>query len=507
MSRKWSSPSRSGDSCGPLRLASLIAFFVCVSSAAEKPRVIVTTDPIEIDANYELIDEDVNPAHPETGDPDDMQSFVRFLLYANEFHIEGLIAGSERIEDGEKKLWLNRDYSLHRMLDKYDEVDENLRLHDPDFPTANQLRGKIRKGYSAQGRGGNPGLPGPGKQNPGSDLIIRVVDSSPEPVWFLDWVGQLQQFELSQALWQVRQCRSVNELAEFVSKIRANYVIITRQPGSPGQWLEDNFPELFLMGSRSTSTLAFRGLSDNDLEGADSSLWDLDWIETHVRNNHGALGSTLPTHTNPNDPGLQDYDSVTFLHLIPNGLSDIEDPSMGNWGGRFHRESGTNRWLPAGDAHPDSSDPAQSIFWAIGRHHRAMQNDFAARMDWCVARYSRANHNPVVRLNGQSGKSPVRMTVSPGTAVSLSAAESSDPDGDTLRYEWWQYHGAGSYSGAVRIENPTSRDAKLLVPPAQNGDSIHLVLEVTDDGDPALTSYRRVIVTIDHDGKSSSLTR
>jgi hypothetical protein len=469
---------------------------------AGKPRVIIVTDPIEINANYEIIDEDVDPAHPETGDPDDMQSFVRFLVYANEFQIEGLIAGSERIDDGQSVVWLNRDYSLYRMLDKYDEVDENLRRHDPAFPTADHLRSKVRKGYSA--RDGRPGIPGPGKENPGSDLIIQVVDASPGPVWVLDWVGQPQQFELSQALWQVSQSRTPAELAAFVAKIRANYVIVARQPGTPGHWLEENFPELFLMGSRSTSVRAFRGLSDNDLEGADSSLWDTDWIERHVRNNHGALGAMLPTHTNPNDPGLQDYDSVTFLHLIPNGLSDIEDPSMGNWGGRFQRVDGTNRWLPAGDDHPTSSEPAQSIYWAIGRHHRAMQNDFAARMDWCVAAYPNANHNPVVYLNGHGGKRPVRITASPGTTVALSAAGSKDPDGDALQYTWWRYHEADSYDGAIHIENPTGREAKFVVPQAQNGRDIHIVLEVTDDGEPALTSYRRLIVTLDDGGGGSS---
>lgn len=462
--------------------------------AAEKSRVIIITDAIEVAADYALIDEDVGPGHPETGDPDDLQSLVRFLVYANEFQIEGLIAGSERINDGENVVWMNRDYSLQRMLDKYDEVDENLRLHDRDFPTADELRSKVKKGYSA--KDGRPGIPGPGKENPGSDLIIQVVDSSPGPVWVLDWVGQPQQFELSQALWQVRQSRTRAELAEFVAKIRANYVIIASGAGSPGTWLEENFPELFLMGSRSTVIRAFRGLSDNELQGADSFLWDSNWIETHVRNRHGALGAMLPTHTHPNDPGLQDYDSVTFLHLIRNGLSDRADPSMGNWGGRFQRENDTNRWMPTGDVHPTSSDPDQAIYWTIGRHHHSMQNDFAARMDWCVAAYPEANHNPVVHLNGHGGKRPVRMTASPGTTVELSAAGSKDPDGDALQYKWWRYNEADSYDGAIAIENPARPEAKFVVPPAEKGEEIHIILEVTDSGEPALTSYRRLILTI-----------
>lgn len=465
--------------------------------ARVKPRVIVAIDPIEIDENYTLIDNDIDPNHPQTGDPDDIQSFVRFLVYSNEFRIEGLIAASERIEQNGKRVWLNRDYSLLRMLDKYDAVAGNLRRHDPGYPTADALRSKVRQGYSSGRPDGNPGHPGPGKKNAGSDLIIRVVDSSVEPVWYLDWVGQPQQFELAQALWQVRESRSAADFAQFVSKIRAHFVMVDTRPGTPGKWLEDNVPELFLMGSRSGGTLAFRALSDRFLHRADSTLWNLDWLNTHVRRGHGALGAMAPTHTNPKKPGLHDHDSVTFLYLIPNGLGDIESPGMGSWGGRFRLEGGAKRWVPAGDRHPTSSDPAQSIYWAIGRHHRAIQNDFAARMDWCVRSYTGANHNPVVRLNGRGGRDVLRLAAAAGETVKLSAAGSSDPDNDSLSYHWWRYHEADSYPGDVSIENDRGRDAWFVAPAAARGKQIHIVVEVTDNGEPPLTSYRRAIVTVE----------
>jgi hypothetical protein len=39
--------------------------------------------------------------------------------------------------------------------------------------------------------------------------------------------------------------------------------------------------------------------------------------------------------------------------------------------------------------------------------------------------------------------------------------------------------------------------ASVIVPPdAVKGQTIHLILEVSDDGTPELTRYRRVIITV-----------
>lgn len=54
----------------------------------------------------------------------------------------------------------------------------------------------------------------------------------------------------------------------------------------------------------------------------------------------------------------------------------------------------------------------------------AIQNDWAARADWCVAdEYSKANHQPVARILGESVR-----TVRPGEKIILDASPSFDPD-------------------------------------------------------------------------------
>ena len=121
-----------------------------------------------------------------------------------------------------------------------------------------------------------------------------------------------------------------------------------------------------------------------------------------------------------------------------------------------------------------------------------MQNDFASRADWCVSSYEEANHPPVVVL-GHAADLKVR----PGEIVELSAQGTSDPDGDELRYRWWQYREAGSYKRAVDIRGADTQDAAVAVPEdAGAGKTIHLVCEVTDHGTPPLTRYQRVVAMV-----------
>jgi hypothetical protein len=72
-----------------------------------------------------------------------------------------------------------------------------------------------------------------------------------------------------------------------------------------------------------------------------------------------------------------------------------------------------------------------------------------------------------------------------------------DPDGDTVTVKWWQYAEAGSYPGRITLSDSTALAASLRVPAdATPGSTIHLILEATDNGTPALTSYQRTIVSV-----------
>lgn len=117
--------------------------------------------------------------------------------------------------------------------------------------------------------------------------------------------------------------------------------------------------------------------------------------------------------------------------------------------------------------------------------------DFAARMDRCVLPYSAVNHNPVAVFNGS-----LNQTVSPGQTVTLNASGSSDPDGNSISYKWWQYYEADSASTKVTISNDTSMSGASFTVPNEPGKTIHIILEVKDNGSPNLKAYQRIIYTI-----------
>jgi hypothetical protein len=138
---------------------------------------------------------------------------------------------------------------------------------------------------------------------------------------------------------------------------------------------------------------------------------------------------------------------------------------------------------------------AQATIW---RWREAYQHDFAARMDWCVAEtFEKANHNPIAVFQGDKSKRVAQMLVKPGQRVTLSAAGTSDPDGDDVSYHWFVYNEAGTFKGNVAIENSESAEASFIAPQVNEPKSLHIILQVKDNGRPSLYSYRRVIVTVE----------
>jgi hypothetical protein len=226
--------------------------------------------------------------------------------------------------------------------------------------------------------------------------------------------------------------------------------------------------------------------------GGDESLTSRDWIDTHVRIGHGPLGALYPvnTWTKPNPHGvMKEGDSPSWLYFLPNGLSDPQHPQWGSWGGRFEP-------LKAGsftDA-KDTVDSATDSRAAVWRWRPAFQADFQARMEWCVKPRAQANHAPLAILNGDRSRQVLHPSAKAATELALSAAGSSDPDGNKLTYRWFIYPEPGTYRAPVtlRSDGPT---ATIAMPPdITAGQTIHVVLEVTDDGTPPLTSYRRAVV-------------
>ena len=404
-------------------------------------------------------------------EPDDTQSLVRLLLYANHFDMEGLIATYT-------KHWNDaRPEYIVEVVQAYGEVRDQLVLHDPQFPTEQQLLSVIKRGNPRDGLDHI----GEGKDTEASEWIITRADTNDErPLWITVWGGTT---DLAQALWRVSQTRSEDETARFVAKLRV--YAISDQYGI-GCWIRDQFPDLFYLVPKSV----YRGM----YKGGDHSLTTWDWVETHIRQGHGPLGEAYPNYDGGDlwDKvlGLKEGDSPSFMYLIPNGLGDPEQPEFGCWGGRFvPMANNPKHYKDAADFTEDSTGNGEWV--TVSRWRRAYQASFAARMDWCMLPPEQANREPVAVVAGETVR-----RVSSGEIIELDASGSTNPSGGELDFHWFIYREAGTFLGEVQIEGNDSPQARAIIPDTSGEGTVHIVLEVTNQGTPALTSYRRIIMEI-----------
>ncbi|HPN68656.1 MAG TPA: hypothetical protein PLZ32_04030, partial [Saprospiraceae bacterium] len=128
---------------------------------------------------------------------------------------------------------------------------------------------------------------------------------------------------------------------------------------------------------------------------------------------------------------------------------------------------------------------------SLWRWRADFQNDFAARMDWCLSDYKEANHAPVPGINVVS-----EFTVRSGEQIFLNAADSYDPDGDNISTWWFHYPEAGTYQKEIIIQSVNYPSVTITAPDVTKKETVHLILKVTDKGIPALTRYKRIVITV-----------
>ncbi len=473
-----------------MKIISSFSFFVLIlfsntvsAQVKEKHRVIILSD---IEA-----------------DPDDTQSFVRLFLYANEIDIKGLIATTSCWH----KTRVDPE-SIKKIINAYGKVQPNLIKHEAGFPTVQALLQLVKQGLPKYGMEGV----GNGNDSQGSDWIIKVLEEKDErPLWISVWGGANT---LAQSLYKIKNTKSEAEAKKLIAKLRV--YTISDQDDS-GIWIRNNFPDLFYIVSPGDDYGSSTWAAINSvIKGINNDKISNHWIAENIQQGHGPLGAAYPDVA----WGVEG-DTPAFLSLIPNGLNNPEHPEWGGWGGRYELyKPDFSKQKKGGSGVP--FEPETRTIWTnatdsfspftykdygrvvgkdtvtftdnkvtLWRWRDDFQNDFAARIDWCIKSYKEANHPPVPVL-----KQGAAFTVISGQWFTLDASGTHDPDGDSFSYLWFHYIEAGTYKKEVKVSPENYPGVGLTAPDVEKPETIHIILKISDKGTPALSRYKRVIVTV-----------
>ncbi|WP_234416368.1 nucleoside hydrolase-like domain-containing protein [Flagellimonas amoyensis] len=464
------------------------------------------------------------------GEIDDVDTFIRFLLYTNEFDTEGLIYSSSMWHwkgDGKgttiisememtKNIYGERSELrwpgtswIQELLSEYEKVHPNLLLHDKNYPSAAALLELVKVG--------NIDFEGEmDKRTEGSEWIAqKLLDNDPREIFLQAWGGTNT---IARALKSIEEDYSKRKdwklIKDKVSKKAIIYTIMD-QDATFRKYIGPNWPEIRVFYN-ANQFWCFAYPWKMIVPKSQQPYMEGSFMGPNIINGHGPLlqkyysyGDGQKQEGDPNhfegdgskivntERGsfskydfISEGDSPAFLHLVNVGLANYEDPSRGGWSGRFRQSNENPFRFEDGDSvtdlNPETGEMDKS--YPQTRWIKPMQLDFAARADWCVTSFDVANHPP--KVNVAQGNA---ISAEVGETISLNLT-SEDVDGDAVYFNVWSYAEAGDGPASIELK----KDIALVQIPksAQSGNEYHIIVEATDTGFPALTRYQRVIITV-----------
>ncbi|EON76351.1 hypothetical protein ADIS_3479 [Lunatimonas lonarensis] len=450
---------------------------------------------------------------------DDGNSLIRYLYYASFFDLEGLIITNQLpdFDYDDAGPW---DKGMG-ILNAYRDELPQLRLHDPELPDYEDLLAVTKKGRGALpiiwltntgefsgkiadryvtsawdsvnyhdwiGEGLTPH--GEPKDSEGSDFLVQVFEKDDDrPIFIQAWGGTIT---FVQALYRFREKHRVEKFKELLQKLHLYGILF--------QDISFEFFADFINMQEETcagfgTAIPTYGENPVDLGMVlydNGHFWhfvgsqDPEWVKPITANDvngHGPMSAIY------DDGGEGDTPAFLYLLSAAFGLNDLLEPEQGSWGSLFK---------PMGEGFPDQYystckvDKQELVRWVP-----ASTASFKNRLQWSVKAPGEVNREPVATINGDNTNQILQVKGKAGSQLKLDASGSSDPDGDSVRFNWFRYEPADTYSGDFYIPNPDQAVQELTIPESLGTANIHLILEVTDSGEPSLVSYRRVILQVD----------
>ncbi len=310
----------------------LMCVLACLMGAgslygAEKPRVIVSTD---IGGS----------------DPDDFQSMVHYLVYADVFETEGLISSPPQ---------KGRVRDILECIEAYEKDYANLRTWSDDYPSPDALRHVTRQGAIDPQADAEPTT----EISAGAKLIIaRAHATDSRPLYVIVW-GSIT--DVAQA---------VHADPGIKTKLRVHSIGSwnTRNDQKARDYLFAKHPDLWWIESDTT----FRGMYQGGVQEGD--LGNRSFTDKHVKG-HGHLGDLFMRKK----ADIKMGDTPSVLYLL---RGDPSRPEADHWGGAFVRPFPGKRPTYWHD-NPDKalSERGKDGAKTVNKWRRDYLRDWQARMD------------------------------------------------------------------------------------------------------------------------------
>lgn len=328
--------TRSQFACLPAAVAVILVGVTCTFSAesADPPGGALTGERFRV-----IISTDIGGS-----DPDDFQSMVHYLVYADLFDTEGLISSPPHA---------GRRQHILEVLDAYAADYPRLKQHSDRFPPPEALQAITKQGAI------DPAPPaGHSAPTEGSRWIIeRARADDPRPLWILVW-GSIT--DVAQA---------VHDDPGIKPKLRVYFISSWNRRMDPAarDYLVSKHPDLWMIEADTT----FRGMYVGGDQSGD--LGNREFVARHVRG-HGALGDLFFAKK----PDIKMGDTPSVLYLL-RGVA--EDPTSKSWGGSFVQPD------PARPYWTDNPDPALREekypgAKTVNRWRENFLRDWQQRMEW-----------------------------------------------------------------------------------------------------------------------------
>ncbi len=433
------------------------------------------------------------------GEDDDQCSLIRYLLYANMFELEGIVSSSSRFHFNEQGpgRFKGKD-SNQEIIDLYAEVYPMLSKHAEGYPTPEYLTERNFEG--------NISLAGEMATDTEGSLFIKsiIMDDRTDRLLIQAWGGCNT---IAAALRSIEEeYKGTDEWDAIYNKVCSKVVVdndLNQDDIITGYFMEhwENLP--VVLSASQYIALAY----DTDRirhipQEYEDKYYSAEFMNKYIWGRGPFADKYQEINVRREKTAMMgEGDTPMFFFALDVGLRSFEDPSFGGWGGRFLNATGSgprgyntagNRWSSTHKingfytAALDNGD----VHWPLARWIPAFQNDFAARIEWTIKPYEECNHEPVVQI-----AEGINFAVDKGATVTLTA-KTYDPDGNDVTVKFWQYDDADTVYVPVDVAVDGNVCTVTVPENALYGDTIHIIVEATDNGDIPLTRYQRAIITV-----------